>query len=232
MFIHEAANRALQELGVPTHVSAIHRHIVDNEYYDFGAIDPENALAIQLSRRSVNVDISHSNPEKVFYRAAPATYGLVDWFKGGDESHSDHKIAADVSEIIQSERTTTEKEQLILARIGQGSFRCNVLTQWNHCCAVTGSTLTLRASHIKPWCDCSDTERLDTNNGLPLIATLDVLFDSHLISFDRDGCIMLSDRIPEHEQLCLAIDGSMRLRRPASAEMEAYLKEHRALLGH
>ncbi|WP_147871335.1 HTH domain-containing protein [Stieleria maiorica] len=56
MFIHEAAEKALREKGVPTHVSSLCRHIVDKGYYKFGAQEPENALAIQLSRRSSNVD--------------------------------------------------------------------------------------------------------------------------------------------------------------------------------
>ncbi|WP_245431366.1 HNH endonuclease signature motif containing protein, partial [Rhodoplanes roseus] len=33
----------------------------------------------------------------------------------------------------------------------------------------------LRASHIKPWRDASDQERLDPRNGLLLSATLDAL---------------------------------------------------------
>jgi putative restriction endonuclease len=38
----------------------------------------------------------------------------------------------------------------------------------------------LRASHIKPWSDCSNRERLDPLNGLLLVAHIDALFDNGL----------------------------------------------------
>ena len=63
-----------------------------------------------------------------------------------------------------------------------------------------------------------------------LFATLDSLFDAHLISFDTDGTIMLGNKIPEHEQRCLGVDTAMRLRQLPSAEAESYLREHRTRL--
>lgn len=47
MFIHEAAHKALLEIGRPTHVSELFRYINDRGYYTFGAKEPENALAIR-----------------------------------------------------------------------------------------------------------------------------------------------------------------------------------------
>ena len=234
MFIHEAAEKALKELGVPTHVSVLHRHIVNMEYYTFGAKAPENALAIQLSRRSNNVDIGHSSPEKRFYRAAPATYGLIEWLDTGVEQTRDaqrsDEFEGDLHGIIQGEQESTTKEQLILARVGQGQFRKGVLALWNNRCGVTGTRFAIRASHIKPWRDCSDRERLDANNGLPLVATLDALFDAHLISFDADGRIMLSSHLPEHECTFLGIASDMRLRAKPNLETEKYLQTHREYL--
>lgn len=234
MFIHEAAEKALKERGVPTHVSALHRYIVDKGYYRFGAKDPVNALAIQLSRRSNNVDIGHSSPEKRFYRAAPATYGLIEWLKASTEQAGDSRLSVefegDVRGILQGEQTSTTKEQLVLARVGQGQFRKGVLTLWNDRCAVTGTTFAVRASHIKPWRDCSDDERLDPNNGLPLVATLDALFDSYLISFDTDGRIILSSQLPEYERTFLGISSDMRFRTKPTIDTEQYLQMHRERL--
>ena len=82
MFIHEAACKVLAEIGIPAHVRQIHDLIVSKGLYSFGAKDPCNALAIQLSRKSSNVDIEYSTPDKPFYRAAPATYGLTEWIEG------------------------------------------------------------------------------------------------------------------------------------------------------
>lgn len=234
MFIYEAAEKALREKGVPTHVSALCRHIVDKGYYTFGAQEPENALAIQLSRRSSNVDIGYSSPDKRFYRASPATYGLIEWLETGDEfkdgSDRSSGLDDDVSRILGGEQTPTEKQQLVLARVGQGQFRSGVLSLWNNRCSVTGTRFAIRASHIKPWRDCSDAERLDANNGLPLVATLDALFDSHLISFNADGQIILSNNLPEHEQTALGIASDMRLLAKPTQETERYLQMHREFL--
>ena len=231
MYIHEAAEKALEELGVPTHVSALLRHIVDKGYYDFGAQSPENALAIQLSRKSNNVDIGHSSPEKRFYRAAPATYGLIEWLDVKNEQTGDSQRSAefedDVHGILQGKQAPTTKEQLVLARVGQGQFRKVVLELWNERCAVTGTRFAVRASHIKPWRDCSDVERLDANNGLPLVATLDALFDSYLISFNTEGRIMLSSHLSAHEWTLLGVASDMLLRMKPTIETEQYLKKHR-----
>ena len=124
MFIHEAAVKAQKESGSPTHVSALYRQIADKGYFTFGAQDPENALAIQLSRRSNNVDIGYSSPEKRFYRAAPATYGLIEWLELRAEKTGDSQRSAefdgDIRGILQGEKAPTTKEHLVLARIGQG----------------------------------------------------------------------------------------------------------------
>tara|TARA_R110002049_G_scaffold285698_4_gene467048 strand:+ start:206389 stop:207108 length:720 start_codon:yes stop_codon:yes gene_type:complete len=234
MFIHQAATRALGELGSPTHVTKLCRYIVDRGYYDFGAKDPENALAIQLSRRSCNVAIGKSSPEKVFYRAAPATYGLNEWLEIGDGtenlSNDPSEVELDVVAILQRGAAITEQERLLLARIGQGTFRSSVLGLWNNRCAITGASLAIRASHIKPWRRSNSSERLDPNNGLPLVATLDALFDSHLISFENNGHIIFGSKIPEFDRQCLGIDKKMKLRRRPSEETQRYLTEHRERL--
>jgi hypothetical protein len=57
MFIHEAACKVLAELGSPAHVRQIYDLIVSKGYYSFGAKNPCNALSIELSRKSINVDM-------------------------------------------------------------------------------------------------------------------------------------------------------------------------------
>lgn len=93
---------------------------------------------------------------------------------------------------------STEKETIIIARKGQGRFRNNVLSIMPFC-PFTGISLPnlLRASHILPWKDCSSNEqRLDGFNGLSLTPTYDVLFDSGLISFQNNGALLVSTRLP------------------------------------
>lgn len=87
----------------------------------------------------------------------------------------------------------TEKEQLVLARRGQGRFRDGV-QRFERQCRVTRVDRPehLRASHCKPWRDSTDDERLDPNNGLLLTPSIDHLFDRGFISFEPSGRLLLS----------------------------------------
>jgi putative restriction endonuclease len=122
----------------------------------------------------------------------------------------------------------TERQQLILARRGQGEFRQRLFSLWDGRCAVTGCTITevLRASHMKPWRSSDNRERLDPCNGLLLTATLDALFDRGLIAFDDEGEMMLSKRIPKDQEAFLMHE-PQRLRKQLSVEQREYLEAHR-----
>lgn len=94
----------------------------------------------------------------------------------------------------RSDLAETEKIQMIKSRRGQGLFRSRVeLIEPG--CRVTGVTARehLRASHIKPWRDSNNTEKLDGNNGLLLAPHIDHLFDRGYITFDNDGKLLLSN---------------------------------------
>lgn len=90
----------------------------------------------------------------------------------------------------------TMKEQLVKSRRGQGLFKINVRRN-ERACRVTGVTdpRNLRASHIKPWKDCSDIEKLNGCNGLLLAPHIDHLFDRGLISFSDNGDLIISPRL-------------------------------------
>jgi len=133
-------------------------------------------------------------------------------------------------EYINSDKTidATTRPLLIDARIGQGKFRDDVMMRWGGACAFSGCTTpeALRASHIKPWRDCSNDERLDPANGLILTPNLDALFDRYLISFDDNGQILVSSRLSKEEQKILGVrDGSL-LRKPDKKQC-SYLAHHR-----
>ena len=89
----------------------------------------------------------------------------------------------------------TFREQVIKARRGQGVFRSNVLLTEDYC-RVTRlrDAKHLRASHIKPWKDSSDVERLSGFNGLLLSPHVDHLFDQGYISFSNDQRLLV---VPE-----------------------------------
>lgn len=98
----------------------------------------------------------------------------------------------ELQEIEDADLPATEKEQLTKSRIGQGLFRKRV-EQIEERCRLTGveETSLLIASHIKPWRDCNNSERLDGNNGLFLSPHADKLFDRGWISFSNDGSLLV-----------------------------------------
>ena len=123
----------------------------------------------------------------------------------------------------------TEKEQLIIARRGQGIFRENVLRVEPRC-RVTGVTDIphLRASHMKPWSDCSNGERLSENNGLMLAPHVDHLFDQGYISFSDVGDILISSECPPAVLTAWGISPSTNVRpfRVTQRPFLAYHREH------
>ena len=121
----------------------------------------------------------------------------------------------------------TEIETLIKARLGQGSFRQNVLEQYPSC-PLTGLDIQplLIASHIKPWSVCNNNERLDPFNGLMLAPHIDALFDKGLITFEADGTIKISPKIDPENQERLGIFPDMKLK--IEPESEKYFEYHRS----
>ena len=141
---------------------------------------------------------------------------------------SNSTLADDLRAITRLKTDTTTKEALVNARIGQGLFRLQVLKAWGNRCAVTGSVTfdAIRASHIKPWRDSSNEERLDPQNGLPLIASLDALFDAGLISFDDTGNLVVPGQLPKADLPIFSVV-DRRLQKPLSSATKGYLQYHR-----
>jgi putative restriction endonuclease len=122
----------------------------------------------------------------------------------------------------------TTRKSLLESRIGQGRFRTDLVSVWGGRCAITGLDLVpiLRASHIKPWRDSDNRERLDENNGLLLAPAYDSLFDAGLISFSDIGAIVISPKLTKAQLASLSVTETARLRfiRP---EHRGYLDYHR-----
>jgi hypothetical protein len=108
---------------------------------------------------------------------------------------------------------TTEAERLMIQRIGQDVFRDALMDYWGGRCPMTGITepALLRASHIVPWADCTDAQRLDVHNGLLLSALWDAAFDKGLVSFADDGTALASPKLSEVARRSLCIDTAPRL---------------------
>lgn len=124
-------------------------------------------------------------------------------------------------------QTTALRE--VEQRLHQDEFRRKLDVIWGNQCAVTEVRCRecLVASHIKPWAECSDEEKLDPCNGFLLNVALDALFDNHLITFDQQGLIKISPKVDPATLEALGITRNMRLRQPfVFANHEKYLKHH------
>jgi HNH endonuclease len=123
---------------------------------------------------------------------------------------------------------TTEAERLVIQRIGQDVFRNALMDYWDGRCPLTGITdpALLRASHIIPWSDCDDAQRLDVHNGLLLSALWDAAFDCGLVSFADDGTPRASPKLSEIARIALGFDAVSPLRGLRDAH-RANLELHR-----
>lgn len=143
-----------------------------------------------------------------------------------------HKRIADsiVSEIMAVEKDNTikitEKDSIVKSRIGQGIFRKGLIEYW-HGCAISQCPLTwmLIASHIKPWRDSDNQERLDTYNGLLLLPNYDKLFDLGYISFNQKGKIICSRLLDKFDRETIGITNEVHLVKFESQHLK-YLKYH------
>lgn len=121
----------------------------------------------------------------------------------------------------------TQRIQLAKARIGQGLFRKRVMLV-DPRCRVTGveDPRLLIASHIKPWKNSSNEERINGYNGIMLSPHIDALFDAHLISFEDDGAMLVHPTLPEDvlNRWALRRDTRVEKFQPAQAK---FLDHHR-----
>lgn len=121
----------------------------------------------------------------------------------------------------------TERRGLVTSRVGQGYYRQQIIERWGGKCPITGISIKslLISSHIVPWSESNDEERLDVNNGILLSPIFDALFDKHLISFSDDGLIMISRSIAPDQRSKLGLSESLSI--PVSKGMKRYMKRHR-----
>ena len=140
-------------------------------------------------------------------------------------------FAAEIARLDANPPSTTEVLALVKQRRGQDIFRQALMDYWDGACSVTGITVPelLRASHTKPWADCTtDQERLNVFNGFLLCAHLDALFDRGLMTFDEHGKGMLSACLESETRTKLGLNNLIQLRwvHPQHLPFLAWHREH------
>jgi putative restriction endonuclease len=107
------------------------------------------------------------------------------------------KLREDTATIAAIDSHGFGKPQIVLPRLGQGSFRIVVTDAYERRCALTGErTLpVLDAAHIKPY---AVQQRHDVSNGILMRSDLHRLFDEAYITINpADRRIVVSKRIRE-----------------------------------
>jgi len=135
---------------------------------------------------------------------------------------------------INNDQIETIREAITKIRIGQSQFRNDLLNSERNNCFVTGISNPdlLIASHIKPWKDSNNQERLDPNNGILLTPTFDKLFDKFLITFNENGNIIWShNRLDEdtRNRLIQAHPNIAELSIIINNDNQTYIEYHRAV---
>jgi hypothetical protein len=174
----------------------------------FGLIGQEAAAVADIGQELSRVERDSPAPEK----------DIEEW-----ERRVEVAIATDP--VIRE----TERTALVQARRGQGVFRDNVRSIERACRVTKVERLEhLIASHVRPWRDSSNEQRLDGENGLLLTPTVDHLFDKGFISFEDNGRVIVSPVADPSSLRRMGVDpdGSMNVG-SFSERQRLYLEFHR-----
>lgn len=206
----------------------------------------ENGLRVDVRYEKIEPEVSIPGVAKQLLELLPVKYSPLTTSGGGSQGYlfsippvaarflTDRIDGADqsVEHAIQaSGRNETVRTALVQCRVGQGLFRENLLNYWGGSCAVTGVQIVeiLRASHIKPWRDSNNEERLDWFNGLLLSPTYDALFDQGIVGFGADGESIHSPLLTRADATELGVRLPVRLKRVEDRHL-GYLKYHRDIV--
>lgn len=195
-----------QQFGRPLHVASVVGQLVN--------LLPDRYSPIQANghgnQGAYLAEISEALAERLLRLAEP---GLLVLLGAVRQPAGDSVVVADPLPLLEWEDRLqsqienrlsipeTTRKALIHARRGQGRFKEEV-ARIERACRITQvrNPLHLIASHIKPWREASDEERLAGSNGLLLTPTIDHLFDRGYISFGDEGDVLISP-VADHEAL-------------------------------
>jgi hypothetical protein len=156
--------------------------------------------------------------------------GEVERIAGTISESVGRSLAEDATEAAIQQRTDirpAQKSDLLKSRHGQGVFRANLELN-EHSCRISGvlDRRHLWATHIKPWSECDDAEKLDGSNGLLMSPHVAHLFGRGYISFSDEGDLLVS------QELNPVVLGNWRIQLPLNVgefrpEQCYYLGYHR-----
>lgn len=164
------------------------------------------------------------------------SFGIVEYYfrmfvdyKSDIVKYQSPRDAEAEERINESSMSTTRKQSLIQARSGQGLYRRKLIEECPFCpISLINDERLLIASHIKPWVDSNDNEKIDPKNGLALSPNFDAMFDKGFMSFDPEKKLIVSPWISPMNQKRLGIYTGLKIPKlPLDEEREFYMQYHR-----
>jgi putative restriction endonuclease len=133
-----------------------------------------------------------------------------------------------LKELIKDQEITTSFVAEVVQRRGQSLFKKKLLEESDQCavCGLNYPSLLI-ASHIKPWRDSTNLERLDKFNGILLCPNHDKLFDQGLITFSDKGDIIISNLMTEETKFKLGLKNDDTCRIDIVEANKKYMTWHR-----
>ena len=206
-----------------TKVEAIKKVLEDNNgiatweiiYNEIEKYYPEAKKSKEWSAGIRGVLYREIKHNKNFKKINDGTFSLVNY----DEAN----LALSPKDII------TTKDIITAIRIGQNKFRKKLISSLKKC-PITGinDTRILIASHIKPWTQATNYERLDVKNGFLFSPTFDRLFDRGLISFSNNKNLLVSNTFLGKNLARLNLKNNQIITDLPIIGREEYLEYHRA----
>lgn len=228
--------RALEILGGTGSLKEINRIIESNRTMPYINTNPKWKDNVRATiQRHCKDTLSYRGAKDIFY----SVYGLREGYWGLN-SYKSTLTQSLITPIEQrqidivsnsNDLSQTEKETIILSRIGQGVFRKRIIEKYQ-ACIITGinDKRLLIASHIKPWRSATNVERLSAENGFLLSPLFDKLFDLGLITFKINGCLAVSTKVSNTDKAIINIDESHKYLNNISNELKANLEYHNDII--
>ena len=159
---------------------------------NFGSLDPK------LRKHGIKGLRNASRMDKAVWDEVHNDWSLIE---ESDRliAEREHELSIHSGGRERPQREASENIAVRKVRESQSFFRMMILSAYESKCCVTGIDIKplLVASHIKPWAESDNSEKLNPQNGLSLNALHDRAFDRGLIGVTDDYAILVSSRVSQ-----------------------------------
>jgi len=168
------------------------------------------------------IKLGASTGENIFYFRL-----FVDYF--GEVEHPAEVKQEEDRIAEETDIPEEKKKEISYARLGQGKYRRGLLEECPFCpITLVSDDRLLIASHIKPWVNSLENEKIDSKNGFMFTPTYDFLFDRGFITFTNDKKIQISPWLSKMTCSRLNIAQDKKYPLLQTEGREAYLEYHRS----